>query len=228
MHDSTERTKIFTQSRNTKAQYFSLVLSRFFATLRLGVRNDLFSDESIMGSFDLFPTWYPEERTQGAAQDGTREGQWGGPLFVGNLDYLFEQTGGQFPYDVWLKTDPDVDYDELVKGIRAMRVRVEEWDAPLLKISKDNKKAPLSMDQMLDFYRSIDFYLCASWNEGTPNPGLEAGACGVPVVSTRVGNMRELIKDGTNGYFVEPTVESIVDCFNNIRHRPDSKTIKSV
>jgi len=51
-------------------------------------------DLKVVGCFDLFPTWYPED----------------GPLFVGNLDYLFEQAGGLFPYDVWVKAASNADY----------------------------------------------------------------------------------------------------------------------
>ena len=91
------------------------------------------------------------------------------------------------------------------------------FKAEFVKVPKHFSKAPFSPEQMRDFYRSIDFYLCASWNEGTPNPGLEAGSCGVPVVSTRVGNMRELIKPGVNGFFIEPSSGSIVETFKDIR-----------
>jgi glycosyltransferase involved in cell wall biosynthesis len=62
---------------------------------------------------------------------------------------------------------------------------------------------------MLDFYHSLDVYVCASRTEGTPNPCLEAAACGLPVVTTRVGNMPELIRDGENGFFVERNVADI-------------------
>lgn len=64
-------------------------------------------------------------------------------------------------------------------------------------------------DEMLEFYHSIDVYVCASQTEGTPNPCLEAAACGVPVVTTRVGNMPELIRDGENGFFVERNAKDI-------------------
>ncbi|MEO8601389.1 MAG: glycosyltransferase [bacterium] len=40
--------------------------------------------------------------------------------------------------------------------------------------------------------------------EGTPNPALEAAACGCTVVSTPVGTLPELIRDAANGYLVEP------------------------
>ncbi len=80
----------------------------------------------------------------------------------------------------------------------------------LVRLGKGFRKAPFDARQMREFYRSIDYYLCASWNEGTPNPALEAAACGVPVMTTCVGNMRELIHHGETGWFIEPTAESIV------------------
>ncbi len=87
-----------------------------------GQRNEL--DMKIVGTFDLFPTWYPEE----------------GPLFVGNLDYLFEQAGGQFPYDVWLKVDPDADYEQIVEGVRDLNLRVLDWDAALVRVAKEQRR----------------------------------------------------------------------------------------
>jgi len=41
----------------------------------------------VAGFVKLFPTVYPEDA----------------PFMVGNLDYAFEQQGGQFPYEVWLQ-----------------------------------------------------------------------------------------------------------------------------
>jgi len=76
----------------------------------------------------------------------------------------------------------------------------------------------LSPAKMLKYYHGLDYYLCTSWHEGTPNPALEAASCGVPVVTTRVGNMPELIEPGVNGFFIEPTVDSILKVFNEIRN----------
>ncbi len=51
----------------------------------LGTRHNI--PGVIAGFVGLFPTTYPED----------------GPLVIANLDYLFDQEGGQFPYEVWLQ-----------------------------------------------------------------------------------------------------------------------------
>jgi glycosyltransferase involved in cell wall biosynthesis len=68
-----------------------------------------------------------------------------------------------------------------------------------------------NQEEMLEFYQSLDVYVCASRSEGTPNPCLEAAACGLPVITTRVGNMPELIRDGENGFFAERDVADIAE-----------------
>jgi glycosyltransferase involved in cell wall biosynthesis len=47
-----------------------------------------------------------------------------------------------------------------------------------------------SREEMPQYYSEIDVLVCASLHEGTPNPVLEAMACGVPVISTNVGIVR--------------------------------------
>jgi glycosyltransferase involved in cell wall biosynthesis len=42
------------------------------------------------------------------------------------------------------------------------------------------------------------------WYENQPITILEAFACGVPVIGTRLGGIPELVKDGVNGYTVAP------------------------
>lgn len=51
----------------------------------------------------------------------------------------------------------------------------------------DRKDGYIPHDKMPDYYNSIDIYICASKNEGTPNPVLESMASGVPIISTNVG-----------------------------------------
>lgn len=64
-------------------------------------------------------------------------------------------------------------------------------------------------EEMREFYHSLDVYICASRSEGAPNPCLEAAACGVPLLTTRVGNMPELVLHGLNGFFVDRDIEDL-------------------
>lgn len=80
-----------------------------------------------------------------------------------------------------------------------------------------------SHDEMGEFYRSLDVYICASYTEGTPNTALEAAACGIPVIATRVGNMPELIKPGVNGYFIERDVSDIIRVLTILRDDPEHR-----
>lgn len=75
-------------------------------------------------------------------------------------------------------------------------------------------------DEMLAFYRDLDVYVCASRSEGTPNPCLEAAACGIPVVTTPVGNMPELIDDGVNGFLFDGSVYALAHRLALLRDSP--------
>ena len=71
-------------------------------------------------------------------------------------------------------------------------------------------KKRMTTEQIAAWYNTATIYLVASHKEGTPNPALEAAACGCVIVSTPVGNMPELITDGVNGRLVRRDVGSIM------------------
>lgn len=65
-------------------------------------------DLTVAGTLDLFPTLYPQD----------------GPFFVSNLEYIYEGLGGEYPYDVWLSTDPGEPTDALVNDIKSRGIAV--------------------------------------------------------------------------------------------------------
>ena len=71
---------------------------------------------------------------------------------------------------------------------------------------------------MRNFYWQTDFLVCTSWHEGTPNPALEAAACGLPILTSRVGNMPELVTEGWTGWFIGTTAESLIMCIERLQH----------
>lgn len=95
--------------------------------------------------------------------------------------------------------------------VRPLRSSCKEFDVKIVATSKRDAKNPFSMSQMRDYYHGLDFFLVSSSTEGTPNPALEAMSCGVPVITTPVGNMIEIVEEGVNGIFVNPDYSEIVE-----------------
>lgn len=81
-------------------------------------------DVRIVGMFDMFPTWYPDD----------------GPLFVGNLDFFFEEAGERLNYDVWLATEPDVDYEEIERAVSDKGFVVMSSSASLPEIQEEQRR----------------------------------------------------------------------------------------
>jgi glycosyltransferase involved in cell wall biosynthesis len=53
-------------------------------------------------------------------------------------------------------------------------------------------------------YPALDVYVCTSQTEVLSNVLLEAGACRLPIIATRVGGNPEVVTDGYNGFLVSP------------------------
>ena len=63
---------------------------------------------------------------------------------------------------------------------------------------------PGERDDVPEILRGLDCFVLPSLAEGISNTILEAMACGLPVVATRVGGNPELVEDGLTGRLVPP------------------------
>ena len=61
---------------------------------------------------------------------------------------------------------------------------------------------PISPRGLHTYYSLMDVFVHPSLRDGMPNALLEAMACGKPVITTPVGGMLDVVKDGENGIFV--------------------------
>lgn len=110
---------------NSFLQENGLNIGDFFRLEVRLVESNVQLDAQIVGSFDYFPSWY-------AADDG--------PLFVGNLDNLFAQTGSEFPYNVWMLTSFDFDEQQMGQALEDRGIFQWSWDEPYFAIAQEQTR----------------------------------------------------------------------------------------
>jgi len=75
-------------------------------------------------------------------------------------------------------------------------------------------------DDLLPYYRAADVFILPSISEGLSNSMLEAMACGVAVLASRVGGARDAVEPGASGTLFDPVSRAeLKDCLR--RHMAD-------
>lgn len=110
--------------------------------------------------------------------------------------------------------------DSKIKGFDVIKEAVNGLNIKLDIRTKTNNF--VSREQMLTFYQNLDCFICSSKSEHLPLPILEAAACGVPIISTKVGIVPELIKSFENGIIVERKVEPIRNAIQYVMNNPNT------
>ena len=67
-----------------------------------------------------------------------------------------------------------------------------------------------SENELAMYYAQSKFLVCASSVEGGPRVTIEALACGTPIITTPVGVMPEIIKNGVNGQLIGPSKNELL------------------
>lgn len=114
---------------------------------------------------------------------------------------------------------PDKDLMTLVSAFEL--VAAQRPDARLLLVGDGPLRGPVisaatrrlprgrfqwlpGLEDLLPLYQEASLFALSSVREGLPNVVLEAMACGLPVVATRVGGLEEAVEHGRTGLLARP------------------------
>lgn len=64
---------------------------------------------------------------------------------------------------------------------------------PQIRFKEATKKLFIPPNEMPTFYNSLDLLIITGNHEGGPAPAIEASACGIPVLSTNIGYVKDII-----------------------------------
>ena len=137
--------------------------------------------------------------------------------------------------------DPQKALDVLVKSLASLRANPPSrpWEMTFVgdgasrggieRLAREAQIAPFcrfegwrDRRQILEFYQQSDALVLPSLYEGMPNVVLEAMACELPVIGTRVAGTAELVKHGATGLLVQPgKADELADSIRNMISQPD-------
>jgi len=112
-------------------------------------------------------------------------------LFVGGQ---FERKGGPDLLEAARGLGDSVELD-IVTGDDAI-------DIPAGVSANVHRRLQPQSEKLVALYRNADIFALPSRGDCMPQAVIEAIACGLPVVSTRVGAIPEMVTDGVNGWLV--------------------------
>lgn len=112
--------------------------------------------------------------------------------------------------------------NQRLKGVHLIKEAVESLPECRL-LTPSWEEGRLTPEQMPVFYSTLDAYVCMSepGQDAVPRPPVEAGLCGVPVITTKGGQIGEMVVDGENGLVIERTAEALKDALERLRDDVD-------
>jgi UDP-glucose:(heptosyl)LPS alpha-1,3-glucosyltransferase len=101
--------------------------------------------------------------------------------------------------------------------------------APLLALARSSGTEQRvrflgSVADMPALYAAADAFVLPTTYEAFPLVTLEAAACALPLLVTRVNGVEDLLLDGVNGWFIDRDDVSIADRLNRLRDEPELAT----
>jgi len=128
----------------------------------------------------------------------------------------------KFYYRQWTPSDPVTvgwagsvhQWGEEFRGLPIIREACHRLNFDF-EFALGDHKHRRTEDEMVDYYHDrIDIYVEMSQSAGRQNGLVEAGACGLPVISAPVGIAEDLIKHGHNGFISARNVDDLCKNLN--------------
>jgi glycosyltransferase involved in cell wall biosynthesis len=140
-------------------------------------------------------------------------------LFLGKLGKrkgifdLLDVISQMREYDVKLFCGGNGDVDGVLKRISELKLQ-----------DKIEYLGWVSGEQKISLLNDVDAYVLPSYNEGLPISILEAMSYGLPIVSTRVGGIPDLVREGENGYLIDPgSKEQLYAALLSLMNNPEER-----
>jgi glycosyltransferase involved in cell wall biosynthesis len=84
---------------------------------------------------------------------------------------------------------------------------------------------PVMGPEKIYFLREADIFIYPSYSEGLPIAIIEALACGLPIIASRVGGIPDLVVDEVNGLLVDAgRADQLVNAIEYLRSKPDLRS----
>jgi glycosyltransferase involved in cell wall biosynthesis len=111
-----------------------------------------------------------------------------------------------------------------VAGWGPERERLERRAAQLGIADRVDFLGPVGQDRVAGLYAAADVFCTSSFAEGVPVVLMEAMACGLPTVATRIMGVPEVVEDGVTGLLVPPgRADALADALERLARRPDER-----
>ena len=215
---------VFDNLRRTRDRWARIQVSHSEmreVVLSSGIAPDTVRVIPIAIRLDMFSLQTPETRAAARQRLGIPDG-----AFVAG-SFQKDGNGWGEGLEPKLIKGPDV----LVDALRALRGRIPELFVLLSGPARGYVKRRLaeagipfrhvflrSYREIPALYRALDVCVVASRQEGGPKAVLESMASGVPLVTTRVGQAMDLVRNGENGFMADvEDVEGLAHGIERVR-----------
>ena len=209
----------------TKADITMVLSSRF--------KEDLVKFGWPPGSIKITTTMYVADEILPAKDRSNMDPRF---LFLGRLSHL--KGIGELIDAAKILADKNLDFEFLMVGHGDRKGVVENYKSRIKEYNIENRfhfTGRLEGRKKYQAFADSDIYVFPSWTEGCPTSVLEALGAGLFVISTDVGALKDIIREGENGRIVRcrdaqhlaEVMEWTSEHIEEIRSRRNSIQIKA-